>query len=65
MGSGQPSTVWATKIYIGNTENRSSLKMIGHGHPSGQNGEVYSDLSTLDNALEIIESIQVSYILEK
>jgi hypothetical protein len=38
---------------------------VGHGHPSGASGEVFPDLSTLTTALEIVDSIKVSYVPER
>jgi hypothetical protein len=35
------------------------MKPIGHSHPSGKDGELDSDLSTLTTALQIADSIVV------
>jgi hypothetical protein len=61
-GSGQPSLVWQGTIDLGGGAALSTLKPLGHGHPAGANGEVSTDLSTLTTALDIVESIKVSYI---
>jgi hypothetical protein len=36
---------------------------IGHSHPSGQTGELFTDLSTLTTALQIADSIVVKIVL--
>ncbi|MBN2380906.1 hypothetical protein JXM67_14000 [candidate division WOR-3 bacterium] len=53
---GQPSVVYRGRIAPG---EEVTLEPIGHGHPSGDNGLVYPDLSGLSTALSIIESIRV------
>ena len=62
VGSGQPSLVWQGTIDLGGGAALSTLKRVGHGHPAGADGEVVMDLSTLTTALDIVESIKVSYI---
>jgi hypothetical protein len=61
-GSGQPSLIWQGTISLGGGAALATLKRIGHGHPAGTNGEVSADLSALTTALDIVESIKVSYI---
>ena len=60
-GSGQPSVVWQGELQIGNAPSQNSLKKIGHGHPAGKDGKIYSDSGTLDTALDIVESIVVKF----
>jgi hypothetical protein len=64
-GSGQPSVVWQGTIDLGAGPALATLKPVGHGHPSGASGEVFPDLSTLTTALEIVDSIKVSYVPER
>ncbi|MDZ7330803.1 MAG: hypothetical protein ONB31_02365 [candidate division KSB1 bacterium] len=59
MGSGQPSVVWQGELQIGTKPSAVWLKKIGHGHPAGKDGTIFSDLSMLDSALDIVESIEV------
>ncbi|MDZ7340722.1 MAG: hypothetical protein ONB27_05150 [candidate division KSB1 bacterium] len=59
MGSGQPSIVWQGELPIGTKPSAVWLKKIGHGHPAGKDGTIFSDLSVLDSALDIIEAIEV------
>lgn len=64
-GSGQPSLVWQATIDIGAGATSAALRMVGHGHPAGADGDVSPDLSTLTTAKEIVESIRVSYVPAK
>lgn len=61
MGSGQPSVVWQGELRISANSATVWLKKIGHGHPAGKNGAIISDLSRLDSALDIVESIEIKY----
>lgn len=61
MGSGQPSVIWQGKLGIGGRSGHVSLERIGHGHPSGKDGEVYPGFDKMDTAVGIIESITVKY----
>lgn len=61
MGSGQPSVVWAGRIVIGDGPSSVTLVPAGHGHPSGANGEVETDLSAMGTALDIVGGITVSW----
>ncbi len=59
FGSLQPSLVYAGTV---NTENAAEpvyLNPIGHGHPTGKDGRLYTDLTTLTTAKEILHSINV------
>lgn len=58
-GSGQPSVVWQGELQIGTRPATVQLKKIGHGHPAGKNGAIFSDLKVLDSALDIVEKIEV------
>jgi hypothetical protein len=49
----QPSLVYMTKVDRGSTQEIYDLKVIGHGHYSGDDGEIYPDLSTITTALDI------------
>ena len=58
---GQPSVVWRGIIVVGNEANESEAQIIGHGDIAGENGQIYSDLSSLTTALGLIEKVTVSY----
>ena len=56
--SAQPSVIYSVAI---NTEDSLFyLNPIGHGSPTGENGKLYTDLSTLSTALDIFSSIKIT-----
>jgi len=57
--SGQPSLLYAVTIDFDSPDNPYYLNPIGHGHPCGQNGKLYTDLSTFTTALNIIARVKV------
>lgn len=59
MTSSQPAVVYMATINRNKPRDEYRLEPIGHGHWSGQNGNLYEDLSTLTTALEIAESVRV------
>lgn len=56
---GQPSIIYGNQIDLLDDQDYYLLKLLGHGHHSGQTGELYTDLSTLTTALDIVERIVV------
>lgn len=56
---GQPSLIYEAKVDKKNNTNYYLMDLIGHGHPSGQNGEVNNDLSKITTAKKIAERILV------
>ncbi len=56
---GQPSIIFETSIDMRDNKDYYLMELIGHGHHSGQSGELYEDLSTLTTALELVERIVV------
>ena len=56
---GQPSLIYATEIHSNETESTTHkiMKLIGHGHFSGKNGELYEDLSNITTAKNIADRI--------
>lgn len=54
----QPSLVYEAKINRANTAE-VELKAIGHGHYSGKDGSITSDLSTITTALDITKKVSV------
>lgn len=56
---GQPSIIFSTIIDMEDNKSYYLMDLIGHGHYSGQDGTVNSDLSTLTTAKQIIERIVV------
>ncbi len=59
---GQPSLVYSIDIDKGllKKENNFPLKVIGHGHHSGKNGTIYTNLDSITTALSIADQITVS-----
>ena len=56
--SAQPSVVYSATI---NPDHLIFyLNPIGHGSPTGKNGHLYTNLSTLSTALDIFSSIQIT-----
>lgn len=56
----QPSLVYAATLAPGETNLPLVLNPIGHGHPSGSDGSLNTNLSTLTTAKEIFTSITLS-----
>jgi hypothetical protein len=58
--SAQPSLVYAVQINLDDPMGEYFLNPIGHGHPSGKNGNLYTDLSGFTSALQIFKSISLT-----
>ncbi len=56
---GQPSIVFDVEIDMNDNKEYYLMNLIGHGHQSGQTGDIYMDMSTLTTAKEIVERIVV------
>lgn len=52
--SGQPSLVYGGDISF-EQGNSTMLRLMGHGHHSGKNGELYADLSEITTAKKIVD----------
>jgi len=57
--SSQPSLVYEATIDLDSGVREYSMNPVGHGHYSGMDGSLTTDLSTLTTALEIAKSITV------
>ncbi len=55
----QPSLVYSVTIDPENLMDEYILNPIGHGHYSGKDGKLYTDLSTFTTALKIADNIKV------
>lgn len=55
----QPSLVYAVEIDFNDPMELYVMNPIGHGHYSGDNGKLYTDISTLTTAKQIAERIEV------
>lgn len=59
MSSAQPSVIYAVTIDLSAPMESYILNPIGHGHYAGNNGALYTDLSTFTSALKIFERLEV------
>lgn len=59
FGSLQPALVYAVIVDPINPEEEYHLNPIGHSHPTGENGKLFTDLTTLTTAKEIAHKIIV------
>lgn len=56
---GQPSLVYASVVNRSDSNTYYLMKLEGHGHHSGQNGDLYKDLSGISTASKIVERVLV------
>ncbi len=56
---GQPSIIFNANVDMNDNKNYYLMELIGHGHHSGQTGDIYYNFSTLTTALQIVERIVV------
>ena len=57
--SSQPSVIYKATLIKSNVNASYPLMVIGHGHYSGKNGELYTEINTLTTALKIAEKMFV------
>ena len=59
---GQPSLIYEEIIEINNLDlnKYKFMNLVGHGHHSGNNGKLYTDLSKISTAKEIIDRLILS-----
>lgn len=55
----QPALIYAVTIDQSKTNSTYYLNPIGHSHYSGKDGEIYTDLSTLTTAKDIVYKLSV------
>ncbi len=58
----QPSLVYRTRVDLEDGKHINAMEIIGRGHHSGKDGEIYTDLETMTTALNITREITVSEI---
>lgn len=56
--SGQPSLIYSVDI-DSNSSGKYLMELIGHGHHSGQDGKLYTDMSGITTAKELLSFIVV------
>jgi hypothetical protein len=60
--NGQPSVIYAATIDLSQGARYHAMNPAGHGHHSGQDGKLYTDMSNLTTALDIVDSALVKII---
>ena len=65
LNSAQPAVVYESIVDQKALQDSYIMKPIGHSHPTGQMGELFTDLSTLTTALQIADSIIVKIVPQK
>jgi hypothetical protein len=59
---GQPSIVYAATIDLSQNVQYYALNVVGHGHHSGEDGKLDTDLSNLTTALDILDGVMVKIL---
>ncbi|OQA01800.1 MAG: hypothetical protein BWY70_00253 [Bacteroidetes bacterium ADurb.Bin408] len=60
--SSQPALVYEALVDTRNTGESIPMKLIGHSHWSGKTGELFTDLSTITTAKDIVKSAVVKVV---
>ncbi|WP_432459835.1 MULTISPECIES: DUF4405 domain-containing protein [unclassified Agarivorans] len=55
--SGQPSVIYAASIDLDDPQSTYLMKPIGHGHYSGANGILYTNMTGIDTALQLVQRV--------
>lgn len=58
--SAQPSIIYS--VTVNELDSVFYLNPIGHGEPKGENGHLFTDLSTISTAKDIFKSVKLSVI---
>ena len=56
---GQPALLYATSLVDPREANILKMSLVGRGHHSGQDGEIYTDLSDITTARDLVERVLV------
>lgn len=59
LNNAQPAIVYEGVVDMNQLNERYLLKPVGHSHPTGATGELFTDLSTITTALQIADSVVV------
>jgi hypothetical protein len=59
----QPSLIYQAIVDFDQPSKLQKMQLIGHGHHSGKDGDVRTDLSNFTTALELVDRILVSHSL--
>ncbi len=57
--SGQPSLIYSAAINLDHKKRTYIMQPIGHGHHSGENGNLYPELEGFDTALQLVKRVLV------
>lgn len=57
--SSQPALVYAVEVDLNKQLDQYKMEVIGHSHYSGKDGKLYTNLSTITTALDIVDHIIV------
>ena len=55
----QPALIYGTNIDLTSNVKEFMLELLGHSHWSGENGELYSDITSITTAINIIKQVVV------
>lgn len=58
--SSQPALIYMADIDMDSKKQSYFLQLIGHSHYSGKDGRLYTDLSTITTAKEIVNEIMIN-----
>ena len=56
-GNGQPSVIWRGSITVGAENSSASASISGHGHETGNDGTIYTDVSLMTTALVYVSNL--------
>jgi hypothetical protein len=57
--SGQPSVIYSAAIDLDDDQTSYIMKVAGHGHYSGANGNLFADMTGIDTALELVKRVVI------
>lgn len=57
--SGQPAVIYEAEIDLTTTQKEYRMQLIGHSSPDGSDGKLYTDLSKLTSAKQIVKEITI------
>jgi len=60
--SAQPSLIYAATVNLNDDERYYFMTLIGRGHHSGKNGDLYTDLAGITTAKEMVNRVIVEVL---
>lgn len=60
--SSQPAIVYEAVLNTKDTQPEATFNPIGRSHHSGKDGKLYTDLNTLTTALNIVQSMKITFL---